>query len=895
MDAATKDASAPRDGAPPTANEISATDASMTSQTNPTLSTSGEENAPKHPPNGRDDTSVQRTNAVSDARDDRKTDNHQQEYAVQNHGGRSRGSVDEDYEVNEDEVDDEDDMEHVPRLTKGPGRGRKKQKSEQVDLADRLLEMSSKLGPDVTKMYGQVTWNLMRGFPYWPGYICNPNLLLNNEQSMKKFAPLVETHYWVYFYGTNNGAAVLHKNVVPYDDKALPYREGYPNTKPIKKQKNSANRMAGFPEAVEIADSEHQLPLEARVSWVFKKVNTQDVVIRAKPGPKPGTKRPAMAAEDGAPPKKRRGRPPKVKLESQIPKDAVFSDDEIVREDEPVVRPVPIVAPAPPPKKRGRPFKVKPPPQEVAAAPAATEPVPVPVARPNGEAMETPPEKLKKKPGRKPKVVLAPSSVKATAVDSPLVTDTTAAPPAASPNLSASPRKKATALDAVQAQIDAPSPSPKRRGRPPKLKQVEVAPLATAVVNPEPIKKRRGRPPKSATAAAAAVPVVDNNTPRPVDVVSGETDGKDRPATPKQAPADESGDEDAFDEKKAKKVKKEKKEKKVKKDKKEKKAKRKHSSSGDDDEKRDDGEEKEEKKAKVSDVVDVPPPLSAQVPRKFWMEKLDVEKAKKVVRRLKKGLGLDSKENNDTVLQIMHALLEVKEFTLDLLKDSGLPLVVNQLRDSTNPNVAKTASALRKHMMNQSGYEKNKSKPPKASAVVPSAPATAAADEMQPTSSETVAPSAHEESTEATPVVDAVERVPEVIELDDADDDQDGSVVENGRAKKPNEQEPENFTTPEEDDSAAHFSRERELVIEMIQTILSSDKMSREIEMALYDRFSDTTEEYKTQARRIIFGLRDHEHCRKKVMTGALHVLELVFAEDEAFTNYNMVNPSRGK
>jgi hypothetical protein len=59
--------------------------------------------------------------------------------------------------------------------------------------------------------------------------------------------------------------------------------------------------------------------------------------------------------------------------------------------------------------------------------------------------------------------------------------------------------------------------------------------------------------------------------------------------------------------------------------------------------------------------------------------------------------------------------------------------------------------------------------------------------------------------------------------------------------------------------------------------------------MAIFDRFNATTEEYKAQVRRIVFGLAHHRICREKVLKGSVSMLELAFASNELFSELNSI------
>ncbi|CAK4500801.1 unnamed protein product [Aphanomyces euteiches] len=708
------------------------------------------------------------------------------------------------------------------------GRGRKAAPVQKIELADgngmaeQLLELNEKLPAEVKGMYGRVVWAQMRGYPYWPGYVCDPTMLTNDYESMKIFLPQIETHYWVYFYDSDNrwrlnsdmsmtglfSAAIPYTKVAPWEDTSKPYRTGYFPGLPANKKSKLISQTAKMKPAIELAEREQQLPSENRIAWVLQKVEIPELKPLKKS--QQGKKREGDDNEDG-PPKKRRGRPPKkVEVPQQLPDEKTGEED---------------VNPPQQKKKRGRPPKVKP--QE-----AAQEDI----------AVAEPSPKQKGKPGRKPKVKVEEEEV---------------AGESKRPDNTKSP------ADAEEE----PKKEPKRRGRPPKKQKPPVTEedkLEETNTPPEP-KKRRGRPPKSAASKQSVGEdtsfqgeAQENNTKELIPEEAAPVDKSDVKSTAQKGKGPDVIENEATEQ--MHKGKKDEKEKKINKKRKlsenddsssktQNHMKQKHNADGKvktnaDDKK---SEENVEKRPKSNDDL--------------WgqdgnviLDNFNVDKAKRVSRKLAKCARGDSKESFERALQIMNCLFELKEFSLEMLKESGLPPVVNQLRGSSNPNVAKTASALRKHMMQQSGFEKSKAK-------------------------------AARESTETTPAPSApVESAPVEEPKAKVTPQEDATSA----TRKCTDQEPDNVTTPEGDDSSAQFGRDREMVIQMLQSIIASPKVSREIETALFDRFSDTTEEYKTQARRVIFGLRDHELCRQKVLSGSLHVLELVFATDEAFTQYNM-------
>ncbi|ETV92276.1 hypothetical protein, variant 1 [Aphanomyces invadans] len=133
-------------------------------------------------------------------------------------------------------------------------------------LAARMFDQNAALSPEVKSMYSQVAWCRLRGWPYWPGYVCSPHMLAVDSETMEAFVPFMSTHYWIYFYGCNKSAAVPHSSVVPWDDASKPYREGYPSGGP--------HRAIGLADAVDLAE-EYKLPADERVAWVISRVKTK--------------------------------------------------------------------------------------------------------------------------------------------------------------------------------------------------------------------------------------------------------------------------------------------------------------------------------------------------------------------------------------------------------------------------------------------------------------------------------------------------------------------------------------------------------------------------------------------------------------------------------------------
>ncbi|ETV68277.1 hypothetical protein, variant [Aphanomyces astaci] len=137
-------------------------------------------------------------------------------------------------------------------------------------LAARMFEQHASLVPEITSMYSQVAWCRLRGWPYWPGYVCSPQMLAVDADTMETFVPLMKTHYWIYFYHCNKSAAVPHSSVVPWDDQSKPYRDGYPT--------GGVNRTIGLAEAVDVAEKEYKLAADDRVAWVVTRVRKKVLI-----------------------------------------------------------------------------------------------------------------------------------------------------------------------------------------------------------------------------------------------------------------------------------------------------------------------------------------------------------------------------------------------------------------------------------------------------------------------------------------------------------------------------------------------------------------------------------------------------------------------------------------
>ena len=52
------------------------------------------------------------------------------------------------------------------------------------------------------------------------------------------------------------------------------------------------------------------------------------------------------------------------------------------------------------------------------------------------------------------------------------------------------------------------------------------------------------------------------------------------------------------------------------------------------------------------------------------------------------------------------------------------------------------------------------------------------------------------------------------------------------------------------------------------------------LQAALFERFKESNDDYLTQARIIIFGLKENAAMRDRLFSGALHCLEFAYADD---------------
>eukprot|EP00644_Phytophthora_capsici_P006862 jgi/Phyca11/504513/fgenesh2_kg.PHYCAscaffold_8_\ len=197
--------------------------------------------------------------------------------------------------------DTESEPEKQPKkrakITKGakrgpkPGRKKKAAVEPEPDSDEEQKEAEKKvnaLGEDIKSRFGQIVWAKMGGYPYWPCIITDPRLL---PQKLQQTAlKTLETKFLVFFFVSNNYAAIGFKSIEPWDDSKHNYREGFPE-----KDAKAPKRRVKLMEAIELADKEIKLPVQERADGLLKPQEKVKVAI------------------DPAPVKRKPGRPPKAK------------------------------------------------------------------------------------------------------------------------------------------------------------------------------------------------------------------------------------------------------------------------------------------------------------------------------------------------------------------------------------------------------------------------------------------------------------------------------------------------------------------------------------------------------------------------------------------------------
>lgn len=298
----------------------------------------------------------------------------------------------------------------------------------------------------------------------------------------------------------------------------------------------------------------------------------------------------------------------------------------------------------------------------------------------------------------------------------------------------------------------------------------------------------------------------------------------------------------------------------------------------------------------------------------------------------------ESSRNNDELVGMMQELFKEALMYRSDVERSGLAAIIARLRKSLSPTVGHTASALRKHMINilkndtdiarsgKRGFHKmtahgTKKRKTEASNLIQSQAdqvkeellsGTSDNKEVKPATSTALSPSKVESPVEQAKDLNGPEikvkdenasiELPEKV-VDNAAPVDDQLVKTEAMANssiEPTENRlasPTKIEVPEEgglmNDKAeliekpGNVENNRKVCVDMLSKILDQDGSNRadlaaEIEAALFERFKETNEDYLTQARIIIFGLKENDSMRKRLVSGALHCLELAYA-DHAF------------
>ncbi|KAL3663541.1 hypothetical protein V7S43_011428 [Phytophthora oleae] len=196
------------------------------------------------------------------------------------------------------ESEPEKQLKKRAKTTKGakrgpkPGRKKKAAAEPEPDSDEEQRKVEKKvdtLSDDIKGRFGQIVWAKMGGYPYWPCIITDPRLL---PQKLQQTAmKTLETKFLVFFFVSNNYAAVAFKWIEPWDDTKNNYREGFPE-----KDSKAPKRRVKLMEAIELADKEIKLPVEERADGLLKPQEKVEAAI-APP----------------APVKRKPGRPPKAK------------------------------------------------------------------------------------------------------------------------------------------------------------------------------------------------------------------------------------------------------------------------------------------------------------------------------------------------------------------------------------------------------------------------------------------------------------------------------------------------------------------------------------------------------------------------------------------------------
>ncbi|GLD96421.1 hypothetical protein PINS_up005104 [Pythium insidiosum] len=289
----------------------------------------------------------------------------------------------------------------------------------------------------------------------------------------------------------------------------------------------------------------------------------------------------------------------------------------------------------------------------------------------------------------------------------------------------------------------------------------------------------------------------------------------------------------------------------------------------------------------------------------------------------------ESSKNNDELIEMLTQLFEEKIVYRSDVEHSGLAAIIAILRKATNPTVAQTASAVRRHMMkvlkddsvveappkkhkaestpegDAMPSKKAKTEPTNEAEPMPASPTSAAttpeesekkaAASTEPAKTEEPAPVAAAESKpdEDTKVkeVEAPGKgtADEPMKPSDAVEKENTPVVSSTGAESPSKDEAALPTetkpidsTPRPDPST---DKARMNCIDMLGKALEPNgsknvEIATQIEEQLFDRFKESNAEYISFARKITFTLKRNARIRDRLFNGSLHALELAYASD---------------
>ncbi|OWZ14484.1 hypothetical protein PHMEG_00012040 [Phytophthora megakarya] len=267
----------------------------------------------------------------------------------------------------------------------------------------------------------------------------------------------------------------------------------------------------------------------------------------------------------------------------------------------------------------------------------------------------------------------------------------------------------------------------------------------------------------------------------------------------------------------------------------------------------------------------------------------------------------ESARNNDELVSMMQALFKETLMYRSDVERSGLAAIIAVLRKKSNPTVGQTASALRKHMINilnhdteivnlgkkghedDAGHGSKKRKVENGSSVkaedhllkeISSAEnSDAKGNSEKPTDG--VVKDKEDAAVKAVPTEDVVVKAETV-------DEKTNAATEKRSASPTDSEKPTDGVVKDKEDLFAapeHQNKNRTIFVDMLSKILDHDgakraDLAKDIEGALYERFKDNSDEYLTQARIIIFGLKENASKRERLFSGALHSLELAYSDD---------------